>query len=175
MADIDDKKHIGKDSILGDFLSLILKIAAAFLIIFLLFIFIFGFIRYDNDEMNPSVRFGDCIITNRLSKDYIDNDLVVTKYKNKKMILRVIATAGDTVDITSDGLIINDSPQPEPDVSQKTKRYDNQVKFPMTLNDGEIFVLCDNRTNGTDSRVFGPISIKNTLGRPIALLRLRDF
>ncbi len=77
----------------------------------------------------------------------------------------MIATAGDVVDITEDGLTINGAPQQEHQIYEKTQRYDTGVDFPIKLQEGQIFVLGDSRENASDSRVYGAVDVKDTKGK----------
>ena len=144
-----------------DILHLLLKILVIILLFVCLFTFLFGITRYNNLAMEPYVRAGDVVIYYRLDKRYAATDLVALRYKDEVHVLRVVAVAGDTVDIKEDGLYINGHRQQEPDPTQTTLPYVDQVDFPITLRKGEIFVLGDNRGTSTDSRVMGAISAKN--------------
>ena len=69
------------------------------------------------------------------------------------------------MDITEDGLLVNGSPQQEPGIYEETKRYAEGMDFPVTLQDGEVFVLGDAREDATDSRVYGTVRVEDTLGK----------
>ena len=85
---------------------------------------------------------------------------------------RVVAIPGDTVEITSsNNLIINGSTMVENDIYFQTPPYDSDVEYPLTLGENEYFVLADNRTQGMDSRWFGPVTHKEISGTVIAVLR----
>ena len=43
--------------------------------------------------------------------------------------------------------------------------------YPVTLAEGELFLLCDARTTGADSRLYGPIPQRQVLGTALAALR----
>ena len=58
-----------------------------------------------------------------------------------------------------------------PDIYEQTPRYENGVQYPLTLADGEYFILCDARAGARDSRWFGPVRTGEIRGRVIALLR----
>ena len=47
--------------------------------------------------------------------------------------------------------------------------------FPLTLEEGECFVLADSRNGGTDSRVFGPVSKSEIEGTVITIVRRNDL
>ena len=159
-----------------DLLFLLLKIASILFIIVLLFTFMFGFVQINDPSMEPAIRAGDLIFFYRYkSSGYQPQDVIALKYEGKIQIRRVIATEGDTVDITEAGLVINGALQQEFNVYQKTERYQDGVDFPLTVQQGEIFVLGDNRTNSTDSRIYGTVKVKNTLGKVMTIVRRRGL
>jgi signal peptidase I len=49
------------------------------------------------------------------------------------------------------------------------------IEYPITLAVGEVFVLGDARENATDSRVYGAVNEKDTLGTVIAVIRRRNL
>jgi signal peptidase I len=161
--------------LLGEFLFLLTKIAIACIALVLIFTFMFGICRYQDATMNPAVKDGDLVLWYRPDKDYTASDLLVLEYEGKLQVRRVIATAGDVVDITEDGLFINGSLQQEPDIYEDTLRYDTGVEFPMIIEEGQVFVLGDNRTRAVDSRVYGAVDIKNTLGKVMTIIRRRGL
>ena len=102
-------------------------------------------------------------------------DLLTYEYKGKLRVARVIATAGSTIDINEDGLIVNGSTQQEQDIYKETLLYKEGVEFPLKVPEGSLFVLGDNRTSAVDSRVFGAIPIKDTQGKVVTIVRRRGF
>ncbi|WP_242996422.1 signal peptidase I [Lacrimispora amygdalina] len=156
-------------------LLLLGKIAVISLAFLLLFTFLFGLYRNADADMTPAVKDGDLVIFYRLDKRYIAGDVLVLEYQGQKQVRRVVATAGDTVDITEDGLIINGAIQQEPDIYFATHRYEGGPEFPVTLSEGQVFVLGDHRTNATDSRVYGVVEIRDTLGKVMAVFRRRSI
>jgi len=47
--------------------------------------------------------------------------------------------------------------------------------MPLTLGAGQVFVLGDARQNATDSRVYGAVNTKDTLGKVITVIKWRDL
>jgi len=159
-----------------DLVFLILKIAFIALAMVLLFTFLYGLIRYNEPSMSPAIKDGDLVIFYRYTESgYLPQDAVVLEFKGQRQVRRVIATAGDIVDITEDGLMINGSLQQEPNIYQQTKRYEDGIDFPLTVPEGQIFVLSDARTGATDSRIYGCVKIEDTLGKVMALIRRRSI
>ena len=158
-----------------DLLALFLKIAALAVVFLLLFTFVFGLYRNQDGDMFPSVRDGDLVVFYRLDSDYHASDCLVLDYQGKRSVRRVIAIAGDTVDITEEGLSINGTLQYEPNIYENTFRYESGQDFPVTLQEGEVFVMGDARDNATDSRVYGPVRVKDVLGKVMMIIRRREF
>lgn len=136
---------------------------------------VFHIKRCADAEMFPSVRDGDLVISYRLDKDYMKNDVVVYKAGKKSRIGRVVAMAGDKVDITEEGLFVNGYLQNEPMIYEETDAYEEGIRFPITVKKNEVFVLGDERKAASDSRIFGTIKLKNTYGEIIMILRKRGF
>ena len=162
--------------VIKDLLSLLVKIAVIAAAFVVLFTFVFGLIRYDEPSMAPAIKDGDLVVFYRLnSAGYLPQDLVVVDFEGERQARRVVATAGDMVDITEEGLMVNGSLQLEPDIFQDTERYVDGVDFPLTVPARHIFVLGDSRENATDSRIYGCVSNEDTLGKVMLLIRRKAF
>jgi len=96
-------------------------------------------------------------------------------YNGDAQVRRVIAVAGDTVDIKERGLMINGSFQQESEIFFETVRYEEGIDFPLTLQEGEVFVLGDARINVADSRIYGPVRIEDTKGKVFTILKRRNL
>lgn len=92
------------------------------------------------------------------------------KGKTIVYIKRVIATAGQTVDL-KDGYVYIDGEKQEESYTDGQPSYDlnSGIEYPFTVSEGCIWVMGDNRTNSSDSRWFGEVPIENVNG--IALFR----
>lgn len=162
-------------SLFRELAALLLKIAGVVLAVFLLFTFVYGMHRNLEPAMNPAIKDGDLVIFYRLDKHYVFGDALLLDYQGKRQVRRVVATAGDTVDITEEGLVINGALQQESDIYEPTYRYETGIDFPVTVGEGQVFVLGDARENATDSRVYGLVEIKDTLGKVMTILRRRSI
>jgi signal peptidase I len=154
---------------------LLLKIGVIVAIAVSLFSFVFGLFYNVDPSMTPAIKDGDLVMFYRLDKDYKAGDSTVIEIGGEKQVRRVVATAGNVVDITDKGLMINGAFQQESAIYAKTRRYDTKVQFPLTVQEGQIFVLGDSREIATDSRVYGVLNSNDTLGKVMALLRRRDI
>ena len=162
-------------SVWKDFISLGIKLGAIIAAVALAFTFLYG-LHYNVDpSMVPAMKDGDLAMYYRLDKNYHAGDLCLLTFQGKKQVRRVIATAGDTVDITEEGLTINGAPQQERGIYRPTERYAEGVDFPLTLGENEIFLLGDAREGVTDSRVYGAVNVKDTAGTVIAVFRRRSL
>ncbi|MCL2146527.1 MAG: signal peptidase I [Synergistaceae bacterium] len=159
-----------------DISLLFLKIASIILVFVLLFTFLFGIVRFQEPSMDPAIKDGDLVIFYRYTKSgYLPQDVIALDYNGKRQVRRVVATAGDEVDITDEGLMINGAVQQEPSIFQQTERYQEGVSFPLTVPEGEVFVLGDSRTGITDSRIYGSVRIEDTLGKVMTVIRRRGI
>ena len=158
-----------------DVLYLLLKIAIIAVVVVLLFTFMFGILRVTDIAMDPSIQDGDVVMWYRLDKGYVASDPVVVSYEGEQQVRRVVAVAGDTVDITEDGLLINGSLVQEQNVFGDTLHYEDGITLPITIEDGQVFVLGDGRENSIDSRLYGAVDIKDTLGKVMTIIRRRNI
>lgn len=158
-----------------DILALLGKIAALGILFLILFTFLFGMLRNQEVGMYPAIKDGDLVVFYRLDKKYQAQDLVVLDYQGHRQVRRVVAVVGDMVDITEEGLLINGSPQQEKAIYEDTERYDSGLELPLTLKEGEVFVLGDARENASDSRIYGVVDTKKTLGKVMMVIRRREF
>lgn len=164
-----------KSKILNELFFLVIKICLFVLIAVVTFTVIFGITRSSDNSMAPAYKNGDLIIYYRLQKDYRAMDTVIIQSEDKIQIRRVIAKEGDTVNITEYGLEINGYIQQEQEIYRETLPYMDGIKFPITLNKGEYFVLGDNRPSAEDSRIYGTITKNEIKGIVITMLRRKGF
>jgi len=158
-----------------ELLNLLIKIGAIAAVLVLTFTFVYGLQRNTDPGMAPAVKDGDLVMFYRLDKDYAIGDLLLVDFQGESQVRRVVAKAGDTVDISDGGLIVNGALQQEPDIYQQSRRYADGVSFPLTVGQGQVFVLGDARENASDSRVYGPLDTKDTGGTVIVIVRGRGL
>ena len=140
-----------------------------------IFVFVGRTIGVKGESMLPTFHPNDRVVMSNLFYTPRNGDIVIfhTYGAAYPYVKRVIAVAGQTVDIDFvrgvvyvDGVALY-----EPYILEPTTR---PVHFhaPVTVPDGEIFVLGDNRNNSTDSRdvSIGFVDTRQILGRVLLIL-----
>ena len=161
-----------------DYQSLLIRFAALLLVIWLLFFQIVGLTHMPNADMSPRLDAGDLLLFYRLAKDVSAQDIIVIEKaapdnpKKQLFVCRVVAVAGDVVEITDDEqLKINGHSMIEQNIFYPTARYEGFTEYPLTLGEGQCFVLADWRIGGSDSRYFGAVEKSEILGTVITVVR----
>lgn len=170
-----NREYRDETSLLHDVLMLLLKVVIIAGIAALMLTFVYGLHRNADPDMRPVVKDGDLVMFVRLDKDYVAGDMLMLTFQGQRQVRRVVATAGDTVDISEYGLLINGALQQEPGIGGRTERYIEGIDFPVTLGEDEVFVLGDARTGATDSRVYGTVNVNDTLGTVIVVIKWRNL
>ncbi len=147
--------------------SLIISLIAVALII----TFVGEVRRVKNISMLPTFVENDRIITTKIHGELKRGDVVVIKQKDDKpLIKRVIAVAGETININFENgdVFINDKLIDEPYINEKT-RTNYGTEFPLTIKKGHVFVMGDNRNQSMDSRdtKIGAVDTRNVFGKVI--------
>ncbi|MCH4266455.1 MAG: signal peptidase I [Solobacterium sp.] len=136
---------------------------------------VFGILQVSDNAMNPALKEGDLVLYYRIRPTPSSHELAAVAVSGSTEIRRTVAQAGDTVDIQPDGLFINGYLQQEPGITSETLPLKDGITFPVTLQEGQIFVLADVRTDSEDSRIYGPVDSSAVKGRVITVIRRRGF
>lgn len=90
------------------------------------------------------------------------------------LVKRCIARAGQTVDLVDGRVVVDGTPLDEPYVSgQATNPITRKLPgvepfdYPLTVPEGKIWVMGDNRGNSLDSRYFGPVDTSTVIARAV--------
>lgn len=160
----------------------LIRLAVFLIVLWVLLFVIVGVMRMPSTDMYPRLDSGDLVLYYRLDKDVRAQDVIVIEKEvptltgKQLMILRVVAVEGDTVEISEgDRLIINGNPMVESNIFYSTPAFQSSVEYPVTLGEGECFVLADSRKDGTDSRFFGPVQKDEILGTVITIVRRNNL
>jgi len=144
----------------------------------LVFTFIARQIGVDGQSMLPTLQDKDrlLILTPFFYKDYSRGDIVVLRketFLESAIVKRVIATEGQTVDIDFvEGVVRVDGEElDEPYINAPTYTPEG-VEFPLTVPEGSVFVLGDNRNASSDSRNIrlGTVDERYIIGKAVFLL-----
>ena len=168
-------KPDNRQSVLKEFLSLGVRIAAIAIIAAIMLTFFYSIHIVSDPGMMPVVQNGDVVIISRLGRNYNINDLVILDFEGTRQIRRVLAKEGDEVDITEQGLVTNGALQSDPHAQGETWALEEGVEFPLTVPEGELFVLGDAREMASDSRIYGTVRTRDTHGRVITIIRRRNL
>ena len=148
------------------------------LAVVLLFTFVVRLIGVDGHSMVPTLQDGDrlLVLTSLLDNDYQYGDIVVLRkesFMEEPIVKRVIAVEGQTVaiDFASGVVYVDDQPLEEPYINEPTY-VEEGTQFPLTVPEGSIFVMGDNRNHSSDSRSsdLGTVDTRYVIGRAVFLL-----
>ena len=150
----------------------ILAIGLAVILFFVLRMFLFRVAHVSGDSMAPTLSNGDRVILNRAAVVFGTmraGDIVAFPYPNNPSeyyIKRVIGVSGDVVDLVGGSFYVNGEPLADA-FSHDMVWSTGNVAFPVTVEEGRVFVLGDNRNESKDSRntSVGTISDQDILGR----------
>lgn len=113
---------------------------------------IFVLVQINGSSMKPTLNEDEVIIL-RQTKAVEKGDIVGFYYGGKILLKRVMAGAGDEVDIDREGNVsVNGERIDEPYLKEKTLGKCD-LEFPYEVPEGAIFVLGDNRAISMDSRI----------------------
>ena len=102
-------------------------------------------------SLSPTLLEGDIVLSVKGS-EFETGDIVAFYYNNKILVKRVIAQAGEWVDIDEDGNVyVNNVPIEEPYAYDKALG-DCNIELPYQVPESRIFVMGDHRSVSVDSR-----------------------
>lgn len=143
-----------------------------------LFIVIYLYVMQPNQikgaSMEPTFVNGQYIFTSKVTfkfRNYQRGDIVVFKSpKNQEIeyIKRIIALPGDKVVVQNNTVRVNDRVLEERYINQPTELWEfgfMKEGVTITVPEGHLFVMGDNRPRSSDSREFGPVPFENIVGQ----------
>ena len=154
------------------------SLVSALLVVVLVFTFLVRLMGVSGPSMIPTLQDGDrlLVVNSLLCGDYQVGDIVIARketFDSKPIVKRVIATAGQTVDIDFNlGQVYVDGELLDEDyINDYTYREEGTV-FPLTVPEGEVFLMGDNRNHSNDSRdsSLGTVDTRLLIGKAVFLV-----
>jgi signal peptidase I len=171
---------VDRRSSLGCLFEVLETLVLTLIIFFVIQNFIAQPYQVQQQSMERTLEPGQYVLVDKLTPRWDDfgrGDVVVFSPPDSwttddtPFIKRVIGVAGDTVEVREDGFVyVNGAAIEEP----YTYRNAEGVNEPTTASldqgrwvipTGQLFVMGDHRQKSADSRVFGPISTTDVIGR----------
>lgn len=171
----------GKKSVIGETVSFILYIAVVFLVTLLVIHYVGQRTQVSGSSMEYTLSDGDNLIVDKISYRFYEPerfDIIVFPFQQEEdtyYIKRIIGLPGETVQIGEDGTILINGMELEESYGREVIQEPGAAAEPLTLREGEYFVLGDNRNASSDSRdpSVGMIQREDIVGR--AWLRIYPF
>ena len=148
------------------------------LTVVLIFTFAVRIVRVSGESMRETLQDQDILVVlnSWLCGGYEPGDIVILQrddfYGGEPIVKRVIATEGQTVDIDFDaGVVYVDGAALEEPYTREPTWTQEGTEFPLTVPEGCVFVMGDNRNDSDDSRdsALGPVDTRCVLGRALLL------
>ena len=171
-----DKQTAEKEG--RDLYEWVQALVCSVLTVVLVFTFGIRLIGVDGHSMVPTLQDGDRLLvtTSLLSGDYEYGDIVIIQKGafagGEPIVKRVIATGGQTVDIDFEtGAVYVDGTLLEEDYINELTFVEEGTEFPLTVPEGSIFVMGDNRNHSSDSRdaSLGTVDTRYVIGKAVFL------
>lgn len=141
-----------------------LVVVAAFAI--LIAVLFLPILRIYGDSMKGTLNSGDIVVSVK-SNDFESSDVVAFYYNNNILVKRVIAEAGDWVDMDKQGNVyVNNQRLDEPYLANRDYGH-TDIEFPYQVPENRIFVMGDNRKESIDSRnnAIGTVADEQIVGK----------
>ncbi|MDF9841408.1 MULTISPECIES: signal peptidase I [unclassified Paenibacillus] len=166
----------------NEVLEWVKAIAIALVLVVLIRWLLFKPFIVDGPSMQPNFHTGERVIVNEILYDIRSpqrGEVIVfhVPSEGRDFIKRVIAVAGDTVKVEGDVVTVNGEPVDETYIQEaidarhannalyNNKDFPNEEVPDGTVPEGHVFVMGDNRSDSTDSRMIGYVPLGDIVGR----------
>lgn len=164
----------------------VVVVAIAIIAALLIRLFLFQQYYIDGPSMQTTLMPEDRVLVNKLSYrlhdvhrgDVIVFDRITSETQHDDLIKRVIALPGETLEVRSCIVYIDGVQLSEPYLNPEQVSQADPISrcgthtdmSAISVPDGEVFVMGDNRVQSFDSRDFGPIQIDKIRGRAFVVI-----
>lgn len=155
------------------------SLVGSVLIVVAIFTFVIRMMGVDGHSMLNTLQHGDrlLVVNSMLYHDYKYGDIVILRkngvFDDDPIVKRVIAVEGQTVDIDfAEGVVYVDGEALEEDYIREPTYTAEGTEFPLTVPEGSIFVMGDNRNGSSDSRDYrlGTVDTRCVIGKAAFLI-----
>lgn len=132
----------------------VVSIVVAVVLAMIIRTFVVELYLVDGPSMRPTLQHQERLVVNKFIYNFRapeKGEILIFKYpkdQSRDFIKRVIAVPGDTIEIKDGNVFVNDELQNEDYILDKCRGDYPKVTIP----EGHIFVMGDNRNNSEDSR-----------------------
>ena len=179
MAFLKKNQNTEKTEGTGSILEYLHDVVYILALILVLFTFCMRVVIVSGSSMFSTLVDGDylLLINRPLCGELEQGDIVVASMERFKdgepIVKRVVATAGQTVDIDfRAGIIYVDGVALEEEYTYTPTHLSEGMEFPLVVEEGCLFLMGDNRGDSRDSRApeIGLVDEREILGRAVFLL-----
>lgn len=155
------------------------SLVGSVLVVVAIFTFVIRMMGVDGHSMLNTLQHGDrlLVVNSLLYHDYKYGDIVILRkdgvFDDDPIVKRVIAVEGQTVDIDfTEGIVYVDGEVLEEDYIREPTYIAEGTEFPLTVPEGSIFVMGDNRNGSSDSRDYrlGTVDTRYVIGKAAFLI-----
>lgn len=148
-----------------NFIKELLVYILIIILVVLVRVFLITPVRVDGVSMYPTLENGEILLLNKFDKKYERFDIVVFNYSGSKLIKRIIGLPGEHIKFVNNELYVNGKVVKDVEKIESTLDYDIKQLDYDKIPENMYFLVGDNRANSTDSRLIGPISENEIVGK----------
>jgi signal peptidase I len=179
IADVINRRRMR--AIVGrGYLALLGRVALLALVVWLALTQCFLICQNSGQDMFPAMKDGDlCVIFRTglmklVGESFSSGDIVAYRIEGKRHFGRVVAIPGDTLQIDTRGSVTVNGVTESAEILYPTYTRGDLLNI-VYVQDGNVYVLGDYRTQTTDSRDYGPIPDAQVEGKVLSILRRRGL